>query len=226
MAGNRIEITDEIRAKLEAEKERTGLGGAALLRGKRGQYPDGLRSDMIDDWRTRKRKSAKLNFLEWVLQQYKNPKPDAQVAELNSDILKLLDAERKRTGTTPAALLKNCTSEVPEGLHSHNVVNWMQGLVKRVNREHLDFVLAEYAKLTNEGYRIKLTKDRRDLLAAEANRTGCGSVQILRLAAKPLPKGLNSGLINLWLHGKVQTVRRDHWEHVMKAYASLPDCRN
>ncbi|APG63116.1 hypothetical protein LPB140_10340 [Sphingorhabdus lutea] len=223
MANDRIEITDDMRAKLISEKERTGLGGIAILRDQRGNCPNGLTSDMIDGWRTGKRKSAKSEHLEWVIERYENYQPDPQILELTKEMRTFLKAERKRTGTTPAKLLENCDCEIPEGFHAHSVVNWMQGLTKTVNRTLWDFVLSEYAKLSGNAYRIKLTKAECDQLIGEEKRTGCGPTQIMRLAKKPLPPGLNGGTITMWLKGRVKTARRDHWEMVLRIYASLPD---
>lgn len=219
----KVKLTPEIRNKLIYEHKRTGIGGSALLRGQRGKHPDGLHSHTIDGWRNGKIQSAKSHYLEWVLDRYENYQPDPNILELTKEIRNFLKAERNRTGTTPAKLLENCTSDIPDGFHSHTVVNWMQGVTQTVNRSQLDFVLREYAKLSDDAYRIKLTKAKYDQLMGEVKRTGCGATQIMRLAKKPLPEGLNARKIALWFKGNVKTVRRDQWERVMETFASLPD---
>ena len=91
MAGNRIEITDEIRAKLEAEKERSGIGVRQLMRGRRGEYPEGLRADMVDGWIAGRTATARRDHLDWVLRAWASytpsePKKDPGPARIDLSV--------------------------------------------------------------------------------------------------------------------------------------------
>ena len=151
---DKIGLTPEIRDKLIYEYKRTGLGGSAIMRGQRGKYPDGLRSDMIDAWRNGTIKSARKSHLEWLLGRYKQWRP-----------------------------LEETVCNKPE--------------------------------------KIEITTEMHDHIAGEQARTRLGAVNILRLAPKPLPDGLNHQKVHRWIAGDTKSALRSHWEFVLRVYKSV-----
>lgn len=152
----RVEITPEIHAKLNEEFHRTGLGGSALLRGKRGQYPNGLRSDMIDAWRAGIIATAKPEHLDWVLEYYSQWKPPLKTKaptriKLTNEQIRHLQAEVERTGLGAVAILKHAPKPLPEGLNHQKIQRWVSGKTISVRGDHWHFVLSLYAQLDGRG---------------------------------------------------------------------------
>ena len=149
MPRKRIQITTQLREKLVEEMKRTGLGGRSLLHGKRGAYPSGLTSSMIDSWRLGTIASAKAVHLDWVLKEYANwePPPIPEKPEkimLTDEARLFLQNEIKRTGLGAVAILRHAPKPLPEGLNHQKVQNWISGKTDRVLRHNWDFVLRLY----------------------------------------------------------------------------------
>lgn len=145
----RVEITPDIRAKLNEEHIRTGQGGSALMHGKRGEYPQGLKSQMIDRWRAGTLATAKPEHLEWVLSSYREwtpqpPKPESKKLTITPDLHKQLLAEVGRTGLGAIAILKHAPKPMPNGLNHQKVQRWITSRTQSANEEHFNFVLAVY----------------------------------------------------------------------------------
>lgn len=69
-----VEITEELRAKLISERERTGIGQTELLREAKG-IPEGLNAPMIAAWINGTIQSARKDRLDWVLAQWESLVP-------------------------------------------------------------------------------------------------------------------------------------------------------
>lgn len=150
MPRNRIEITATIKDELNDGMNRTGLGGRALMRGRRGEYPEGLTGAMIDKWRAGTIKSAKPAQLEWVLQAYRDWSPPLS-APLKPEKITLtpehrafLQSEVERTGLGAVAILRHAPKPLPEGLNHQKVQRWVSGDTKRVAKANWEFVLRLY----------------------------------------------------------------------------------
>ena len=154
MAGNRIEITDEIRAKLEAEKERSGIGVRQLMRGRRGEYPEGLRADMVDGWIAGRTATARRDHLDWVLRAWASytpsePKKDPGPAriDLSDSQIATLQAEAERTGLGAINILKHAPTPLPKGLNHQKVQRWISGETRTAIADHWELVLSLYTSL-------------------------------------------------------------------------------
>lgn len=67
----RITITREMLAHMLKERERTGLGPMALLRGTQNERPQGLTTNLMDSWLVGNTKSARKDHLDFVLRRWK-----------------------------------------------------------------------------------------------------------------------------------------------------------
>ena len=154
----RVEIKPAIRDKLIFENSRTGLGGRALMRGKRGKYPDGLTAVMIDKWRSGSIETAKPAHLEWVLKEYAAwsppPPPEApKKMSLTDEHRAFIQSEVERTGLGAVAILKHAPRPLPEGLNHQKVQRWISGQTKLVSIEHWNFVIRLYEAIKTEPQR-------------------------------------------------------------------------
>lgn len=65
----RAPISDIFRQKLHAERERTGVSSAGLLKSA-SDAPDGLTTNIINSWLTGGAKSARKDHMDWVIVAY------------------------------------------------------------------------------------------------------------------------------------------------------------
>lgn len=153
MGADRVKVTAEIQEKLKAERERTGLGGRALMRGQRDSTPEDLRAQMIDSWVSGRVATAKKEHLDWVLKAYADWSPpekamqperinltDAQVAHLQKEV--------ERTGLGAVNILRHARTALPDGLNHQKVQRWISGQTRMAMKKHWDFVLALYASIS------------------------------------------------------------------------------
>lgn len=148
----RVEITPEIHEKLRREYERIGLGGSALMRGKRGDYPKSLKNQMIDRWRAGPLASAKADHLRWVLDAYdawRPPEPDPAPTKITitHDLHKQLLSDVERTRLGAVAILRHAPKPLPEGLNHQKVQRWISGNTKTARKAHWDLVMRLYAEV-------------------------------------------------------------------------------
>lgn len=121
------------------------------MRGKRGQYPDGLTGSMIDKWRTGTIRSAKPDHLEWVLVAYRDWSP-ALPSKIRKIIItderhELLMREVKRTKLGAVAILRHAPKPLPKGLNHQKVQRWISGYTKSARKVHWTYVLSLYRKI-------------------------------------------------------------------------------
>lgn len=216
-----FKLTHDDLAKLRYHIKRTGCGSRKILRGVLKEIPDGLSSGHISAWNTGAVKSANIEHWKWVIHRYENYKPDPNIIDLTTERITALKSEATRTGTTASRLIKNTTKEIPEGMKALSVDNWLRGAQKQIVKSHYDFIMSEFESLSDDAFKIQLTKANISLLKREMKKTGLVASQILRIAPKPLPNGLNERQISAWLCERVKTAKRDQWDYVIETLASV-----
>lgn len=143
---------------------------------------------------------------------------------ITEEIRQKLKDERDRTGINPSYLLRQTNSEIPDGLTFILPGNWLSGASKTLNTEHLDFILAEYAKLlSNRVEYIPITIELAGHLRAERERTGYMIPDLLRRFDHSCPATLEHWIINSWMNLQSKHGRKDQIEWVLARYAELPD---
>ncbi|PHR21617.1 MAG: hypothetical protein COA41_00455 [Sphingopyxis sp.] len=151
MGQDRIEITDEIRAHLKAEHERTGAGIQRLFRGTNDLRPDGLTSSsIVHNWLSGSNKTARQDHLDWVIDAYKNfgtPKAQSSRLIITDELREQLVAESQRTGLGAVSLMRHARISAPASLNPTKIHTWLAGTTKTANREEWDFVMRLYASI-------------------------------------------------------------------------------
>ena len=147
--------------------------------------------------------------------------------EITERIKAKLLAEKARTGAGIQKLFRGSNANRPSGLTSSSIVhNWINGVAKTAEPEHVEWVLTAYSTygtpLSNAvSSRITIAAELRSALLAEQTRTKLGAVAIMRHVPKPIPKGLNHQKIQTWMNGSAKTAKKEHWDLVMKLYAAM-----
>ena len=149
----RIEITEEIKQAILDHQERTGIGVRLLFRGTRLERPEGLTSTTVYNWLGGKTATAQKSHVEYVLGKWGALQTNA-MAELTSEILDKIRAEKKRTGIGAQRLL-DMFEDIPDGLNSTIVDVWTSRedtdqRVKTARKDHIDYVLKRWAELPDK----------------------------------------------------------------------------
>ncbi|MEO1190271.1 MAG: hypothetical protein AAFY02_00815 [Pseudomonadota bacterium] len=230
----RIPLTEEMHRTLSFHRDRTGIRPKALLT-HASDVPEGLTRGLIQRWLHAKRpvKTVRADYYEFVVDLWAGL-PDAPVAKDSGDptitltdvMVRQLQQERERTGVSPARLLVGATGR-PSGLTASVIAGWLkpgpEGIA--VHAGHFDYVVHLWRSLRDDpDPRIPLTEPMRQRLRRERERSGVPAAQLS--AIEPgFPIGLSAGMVRAWLHPKpaTKTVRRSHYDFVLRLWQSLPD---
>lgn len=146
----RVEVTQADIDEIIRQRKRTGVGFSALLRGPRGEKPEGLASTTIANWLKGRAKTAFEGHTDWVITRYRSlpnkakaqpdkpktipnpPLPDGFGEKLNI---------WRECGLLPTFLLQNATA-APNGFNRPILANWLSGISSTGQPEHVDFVSA------------------------------------------------------------------------------------
>ena len=153
-----------------------------------------------------------------------------------------LKRHQLRSGLLPTRLLGG-VNDVPEGVTASAVISWINGTVKTVNKEHLDFVLDLWAGQPDlETYKVKKKKRRRvkrpspvpsnripisddyTRLFGRYKDKGILPGQIFE-DATDVPEGLSASMVSSWLFGGIKTAEKEYLDYVLcrcKALEQLP----
>lgn len=146
----RVEVTQEDIEEIIRQRERTGVGFSALLRGPRGAKPDGLQSTTIRNWLKGRSKTAIKGYTDWVIARYQAlpdkpkatrkkgkpaptpnpPLPEGFVNNLNT---------WRDYGLLPTYLLQNA-SGAPDGFNRSILANWLSGISSTGHIAHVTYV--------------------------------------------------------------------------------------
>lgn len=146
----RVEVTQKDIEEIIRQRERTGVGFSALLRGPRGTKPDGLQSTTIRNWLKGRAKTALDGHTDWVIARYRAlpdkpkatrektkpaltpnpPLPDGFVEELNM---------WRDCGILPTYLLQNANG-APDGFNRSILANWLSRISSTGHADHVAFV--------------------------------------------------------------------------------------
>jgi hypothetical protein len=229
----RVSITEDIVEELKRLQEQSGVGPGALLRGQK-DVPPRLNSGTIFGWKRQTVKTARRDQLEWVLQRWSEVTP---VVSVTPELIKEIEAQLKRTGITPRALIARIDPPLDK-LRPELVTRWVKGTTKTARQDHLDAVLnalraapdarprEKRAYIGRDKFQRRLEFDDalRIALDVERERTGIQASEMLKYFYRgKVPDGLNAGMISAWLNTSPKTVPADLYEWTLAAWRALPD---
>lgn len=136
-----IPITDEIRATLRREAKRTGLGAAALLRGKRPSEINGVNSGMVQTWVSGAVKTAHRDNLDYIIARWQSmPDKEDVWTPLTEEVRMNIRTEIVRTGMGIKRILHD-RDDVPQGLKESTLTSAVYGKVKKIRRRYIEYAL-------------------------------------------------------------------------------------
>lgn len=135
-----IEITSEDFEKIHTYKKLTNMGATTFLK-KVKNIPADLTAEKINNWLSGNSKTVREDHLSFVLEKWKELAEGNQTRiAITPEVLTRLIDYRDRGNLLPGHILKNA-SDKPKGLSAHIISTWLSGRVKRVRKDHLDYVL-------------------------------------------------------------------------------------
>ena len=220
----RIVLEPRILVQLESLKMQTGMSGTALIKRAREQgktIPAGFTHSMVISWLTRNARTAKPEHLEFAVEMWRSlpEKEEHPTIRLDDDRMKRLKGFRT-AGFIPTRAFDGAP-DIPNGLSAATVSRWLGGHADNVREDHWKWVVARCASLDASGLRrIPITKEMREALIAERERTGVNQAALLR-NANEVPDGLSNTMISAWINGGAATAREDLYNWVQARWDEL-----
>ncbi|MDA5556183.1 hypothetical protein PJL69_05370 [Shimia sp. MMG029] len=243
---NMIDLTPKLIAALNAEKQRTGVGECALLRGLRPKEHGGLTSGIVRQWLTGKTKSAEKEHVDLVMERWSVlPDYNDEWLTFTKDMrTNLVSLNSKAQISWPRFFEER--DDIPDDLNYAAVHAFFGGQRKSIRKAHYQYLLETLTALGDEtdnakprypkrrkrygtgsqnriGY-IPLTPEMSQALKVEHDRTGITLKSFATILAAS-GDGINvkpSALSN-WMRGNPMEVREALYHEVLSLWRSLPD---
>lgn len=154
-----------------------------------------------------------------------NRRADPHRIKITQEIRNRLHDYKEQTGIGASALLRGKRKDLPQGLNSAVIQNWLNGKIKSARKDHLNYVLSEWGRIAAKGEtRIDITKGRIKELLRHRKRTGIGPVALLNISdgRTKAPDGLTPAMIHGWLSGIIKTANQEHFQYALSKWERLP----
>lgn len=150
----RIPLTEDLLNEIQGHIDRTLVGPHLLLKLAKNSVPVGLTRPTIENWLYRRCQTARADFIEFVLSEWRAlPEGDKGVGlprnrtaktqpgyiEITPEIRAELQSYRDNK-LIPSQLFKQ-SDDVPGGLRPSMISTWVNGVVRTAKKEYLDYVL-------------------------------------------------------------------------------------
>lgn len=215
----RIPLTDEIVAQIEAEIERTGVKPTRYF-AQHGH--DGPLYDVrIHKWRNKQVKSALKTDLDVFFELW-SALPDTSQIVITPELRAEMRDHRNRTGAGPNALMRGLRPGASGRVEPTTIRAWMSGPTKTAEREHVELVLKRWQKLPDKSeVMISVSDQHIAHVRAELARTGVSQSQLFQ-DRKDIPKGLTHPIFLHFLNGRTQEFPKDCYEYIVVFLRELP----
>lgn len=207
--------------KLQAERDRTGVGHNKLLEGKK--LPAGLSMDGAANILYGAYKSVRQDHYDFLMSEWsKLPDKDYKLLDYSNDMKAALLAQKERTRVGVVSLLSNADN-IPDGLSVGMANHLLRGDFQKIRDTHYKFLMSAYENLPdNEHEYILLEGAALERLRRLKTTKFIGPSTLLKEHADA-PDGLNHSLISGWFSGHSKTARRDHIEWLLEKWEQAPD---
>lgn len=243
---NFIDLKPELVAVMNAEKQRTGVGECALLRGLRPKEHGGLTSGMVRQWLGGTTKSAEKAHVDFVMARWSAlPDYDDEWLLWTEDMRDNLVSLNSRVQISWPRFFDE-RDDIPEGLNYGAVHSFLGGNRKSVRKAHYQYLVEILTVLGNEPNNVKpkyqkrrkrygtgsqnrigyipLTPEMSQALRAEHDRTGV-TIRSFSTILATSGDGINlkPSALSAWMRGNPKQVRETLYYEVLSVWRSLPD---
>ncbi|WP_309383978.1 DEAD/DEAH box helicase [Cerasicoccus frondis] len=214
------EILPEIKAKINAEEKRTGLGGCALF-AKMKSPPEGLDSHKTYVIVAGKNKTAEASHITSILETYAD-QPDAKIKSITELERKQIREQVERTGLKGMSLFELIKVK-PSDLTKRNAIKIISGQKKSAKPSHITVILETYAAQPDAKMRL-ITELERKQMREQVERTGLGGYSLFDKMDNP-PEGLDKTKANSIISGATKTAEPSHIEAILNAFSVQSDVK-
>ncbi|MCB0743958.1 MAG: hypothetical protein KDC67_08645 [Ignavibacteriae bacterium] len=146
--------------------------------------------------------------------------------EITNKIIEKLIFHHNRTGVGPQKLLRGKRGNLPLGLSSGVIYNWINNKSKTAKREHLDFVLKEWKALKDNPNTVDRNKNYKEGLETISHNHLMRLKNIKELTGilpsklfdhfENSPKYLTPNIISNWIHIDGYKARKEDVDWVLE----------
>ncbi len=136
--------------------------------------------------------------------------------EITPDIIQQFKACKEVSGIGATALLKG-KKDRPDGLSGGMVNKWINGETKTAKEHYVDYILKIWP---NADIVVKITEERSKQLQHKRQTIGVGGIVLFKSIINP-PKGLNKGIVDSIIYGKIKSTKKKYLEAIELTYAEI-----
>lgn len=140
---------------------------------------------------------------------------------IDKSIIDQINAETERVGITISTLF-DTSDNIPEGLSSATVYNWLSGRVASAKKEYIEFVISELQSLPTTDM-VEVSDKLVETMKTEIERTGKGAAALSLSLKRSESYELDSKKITGWVSGKLKNAKRGQIEAAINHWKSLPN---
>jgi len=222
----RVSLTQDIIGELNRLRKRAGYGAVVML-SRDVNAPNGLSGPTIHGWLSGDIKTARRDYLDFVLEAWRKA---VRRTKITQEIREILLAEKVRTGCGAVQLLSSMDQK-PAGLTDGAVGNWITGATQNARADHLELVIAAYASLPDSAFqtldarrsrhihgdRIRITPEIVKELKAYQDKSGFGPTALLK-GRSDCPVKLTANRVNGWMVGRIKSARKDELAYLRRIW--------
>jgi len=222
----RVSLTQDIIGELNRLRKRAGYGAVVMLT-RDVNAPNGLSGSTIHGWLSGDIKTARRDYLDYVLEAWRKA---VRRTRITQEIREILLAEKVRTGCGAVQLLSSMDQK-PAGLTAGAVDSWITGATKNARADHLELVISAYASLPDNAFqthdarrsrhilsdRIRITPEIVKELKAYQDKSGFGPTALLK-GRSDCPAQLTANRINGWLVGRIKSAGKDELAYLRRIW--------
>ncbi len=228
MAEERVPIDQKIQRELQKHRKRTNIGAISLLKGR--ELPDGLSAGIVSSWLSGRAKSASPSLLSYVLELWRSL-PDASGKRtyplrpgrihITPAMIREMKQAWERTGVGPYALVTG--SKMLRDLNPKIVSLWMCGSATTARKEQFDRVMEAWSiPMLEERPTMDLTDKHLQTLLSLLEETNF-NLPLFFKRDQYAPDGLTLNVVRGWLRGTTKTVRKKHYNYMVKILTQQRD---
>lgn len=226
-----VMLTDNNRKLLQRKIRETGLSAYKLF-SERKDLPKGFNPKHTHNYFTLNRSKIEKPYYDYILKVAKANKGKGYIP-VSEQFLWQLNLEIQRTGIPTTTLINSLKKNGEEvKVNAYTITAWLSGRTKLADRSEMNWVLKQYAALSNKKIRKPIaTISRYDGLspiAAVDLKKMRQYREVLGILpgkvfdeTKNIPEGLNTNTVSNWLNGHTQTANPDAIKWVLKRCREL-----
>lgn len=246
-----VKITQSIQDKIKSEICRTGKSAGTVLRLAGKKKPANITAVKVRIWLKGDVKRAEKNAIDWLLAQFAKYPDKAKKAKrkykgrydwtskasgasnhssgmgsmkpIKDEELRLLQQYRQQHGLLPTKIFSAADTLPPTGLNQYMVSNWLSGRTKRVDPEHVKWVLKHCRELEasiKEQIRLEAINLRKEIIAVSAKTALTADAAYEHLEKRKSQLSFTLSQLKRWMSGEVDLIPPEKIKPILDFYVA------